>query len=84
MRPLGNDGAGVVEFNGRIADKDTLEDGTKDANTGGLVGYLSLTYCKSLGSNIGLIATLQEPVLTKLYGYQKEGAYYGLSLTRVF
>ncbi len=84
LRPVGHGAAAVIEFNGRIADKDTMEDGTKDPNTGGLVGYLSLTYRKNLGSSMGLIATLQEPVLTKLYGYQKEGAYYGLTLTRVF
>ena len=74
----------VLELNGRVADIDVREDGTHDPDSGGHVGYLSVSYRRSLGSDFGVIATYQHPVMKNLNGSQSEGAIFSASLTRAF
>lgn len=74
----------VLELNGRVADKDKLADGTHDDNSGGHLGYLSASYRRTLGPQLGLIATYQQPVLKQLHGTQDEKGLFTLSLTRGF
>ena len=74
----------VLEFNGRIAGKDRTEDGSRDENSGGHLGYAAASVRKSLGGGLGAIATIQQPVLKHLHGTQDEKAVFTLSLTRSF
>lgn len=74
----------ILELNGRIADKDKLADGSHDDNSGGHLGYLSASYRQTLGPQLGLIATYQQPVLKQLHGTQDEKGLFTLSLTRGF
>ena len=84
LRPLGKNDGLAVEFNGRIADKDKTEMGTKDPNTGGHLGYLSLSYRRSLGASMGLIVTVQQPVWKQLNGSQEEKTLVSASISRAF
>src|SRR5205814_2699204 len=68
VHPVGREGAAVLEFNGRIADKDRMEDGSDDPSSGGHLGYLSLSYRHGLKGNMGIIATVQVPVWKQLNG----------------
>lgn len=74
----------VVEFNGRIARRDRTEDGTPDENSGGHLGYAALSWRQSLSAGLGLIATVQQPVVKKLNGTQSERAMVTLSVTRAY
>jgi len=83
-RPLGSGDSLVYEFNGRFAGKDRREDGSHDQNSGGHLGYLSLSYRRPMSRSAGLIASAQVPVLTNLYGSQTEHATYSLSFSQVW
>lgn len=62
----------VIELNGRFVSKDKLEDGSRDENSGGHLGYLSFSYRRSLGKDYGLVGTYQLPVIRNLNGTQSE------------
>ncbi len=62
----------VTELNGRFAAKDRMDTGDLDENSGGHLGYLSLSYRRNLGPATGLIASYQIPVLRNLNGTQSE------------
>lgn len=62
----------VLEWNGRIAKKDRMDDGSMDDNSGGHFGYLSLSYRKSITPDLGLIGSVQLPVIRNLNGSQTE------------
>lgn len=84
VQPVGRAGAAVLEFNGRIADKDRNEDGTIDQNSGGHLGYISLSYRQGFKQGLGIIATIQVPVWKQLNGTQDEKPLYSVSLTKQF
>ncbi|MBS1703997.1 MAG: transporter [Armatimonadetes bacterium] len=69
---LSADSSVVLEFNGRMAARDRMEDGTLDGDSGGHFGYLSVSYRRALGQNTGLIASYQIPVVRQLNGSQTE------------
>ena len=74
----------MLEFNGRIADKDRTQDGSDDPSSGGHLGYLSLSYRHGLKGNMGIIATVQVPVWKQLNGTQDEKTLVSVSLTKSF
>jgi hypothetical protein len=84
MHPVGNKGAAVIEFNGRFAEKDTTEDGTKDDDSGGHLGYISLSYRHELSRDFGVIVTYQQPIIKNLNGTQDEKPLISFSLTKTF
>lgn len=84
VQPLAGRSALVAEFNGRVAGKDRREDGTLDGNTGGHLGYVSLSYRVGLAGQLGLIATWQQPVLRQLNGFQSEGRLVSVTVSRAF
>ena len=66
-------GAAVIfELNGRFAGKDRTESGEKDENSGGHFGYLSLSYRRDIGKELGFVAAYQIPVFRRLNGSQSE------------
>lgn len=72
--PVRADSAFVFELNGRIAAKDRTETGDLDPNSGGHLGYLSVSFRHNLGPAAGLVAGVQLPVLKQLNGSQRESA----------
>lgn len=74
----------ILEFTGRIADRDRVGDGTKDPESGGHLGFLSLSARRSLGGGLGLIASYQTPLVRKLNGTQSESSMFTLGLTGKF
>jgi hypothetical protein len=82
VQPVGREGAAVLEFNGRIAEKDRNEDGSRDPNSGGHLGYLSLSYRHEIKGGFGLIGTVQVPVWKQLNGTQDEKTLFSVSLTK--
>jgi hypothetical protein len=84
VHPVGINGAAVVEFNGRIADKDKNEDGSIDGNSGGHLGYVSLSFRQGFKQGLGVIASMQVPVWKQLNGTQEEKALYSVTLSKLF
>jgi len=84
VKPVGHGGAVVLDFNGRIADKDRTEDGSKDTNSGGHLGYLSFSYRQGLKHDVGVIATYQVPVWKQLNGSQSESPLFSLGVSKTF
>jgi hypothetical protein len=74
----------VVEWNGRIAGKDRTPDGTDDPNSGGHVGYLSLSYRQEIKGNLGLIVAYQLPLIQGLNGSQTAGGLFSIGLSVKF
>ena len=62
----------ILEFNGRSAKKDRMANGSFDENSGGQLGYLSISARRSLSKNLGLIVSYQSPIHRKLNGTQVE------------
>lgn len=77
---LSSNSSMVFEFNGRFANKDRTEDGSKDENSGGHFGYLSISYRQSLSKEYGLIGTYQLPVIRSLNGSQRESGLLTIGL----
>jgi hypothetical protein len=84
MHPVGSKGAVVVEFNGRFAEKDTMEDGSRDDDSGGHLGYISLSYRHGLAHDFGLIVTYQQPIIKNLNGTQDEKPLFSFAVTKGF
>ena len=84
VRPVSRETAAVLEFNGRIADKDRTEDGGRDPNSGGHIGYVSVSVRHGLKGGFGLIATYQIPVWRQLDGSQNEKALCSISMSKLF
>ncbi len=81
--PLDPGSAIVLEVNGRITGKDS-DAGVLDDESGGHLMYLSLSYRRGLTKEMGIIATVQQPVISNLNGSQHEGAVLSVSLSRMF
>lgn len=82
--PIQKESALAVELNGRIAGKDTNEEGRRDDNSGGNLTYLSLSFRQTLGNGFGLGLTYQLPVLKRLNGIQNEQPLISISLSKLF
>jgi len=82
--PLNDLASYVVEWNGRISNKDRTETGEMDPESGGHLGYLSLSLRYRLGTDYGLILGYQLPVFEHLNGSQHEGGLISFSISRMF
>jgi hypothetical protein len=82
--PLEGSSAVVFEINGRVAGRDRSSDGTLDDESGGHLMYFSVSYRRGIGKDLGLIATVQQPILQRLNGSQHEGSVISVSLSRMF
>jgi hypothetical protein len=71
----------LAQINGRVAQRDRLEDGTMGENTGGSVTYLSPGLRWSSGVGVAIEGAVQVPVAQSLYGVQKEHTTARLTLS---
>jgi hypothetical protein len=62
----------LAQINGRTAERDQVETGTLDANTGGTVVYVSPGLRWQTGLGIDVEGAVQIPALESLYGIQDE------------
>lgn len=74
----------VLEFNGRFAGSDRKEDGTTDDNSGGHLGYASVSYRRNLDDRTGLVVGYQLPIIKSLYGTQSESPLFSIGVFRKF
>lgn len=79
--PLSSSSSMVIEFNGRLAQRDLMDTGERDENSGGHLGYLSASYRQSFSGDYGFVGTFQVPVIRSLNGSQRES---GLLTVGVF
>ena len=73
-------GAVRLGVDGRL-DRPTHEDGRRDPDSGGFIGFLSPALLFNLTPDLTLEGTVRVPVLNRLDGYHREGPVFTLSLT---
>jgi hypothetical protein len=74
----------VLELNGKLVEKDRVEDGSKDPNSGGHVLFGSASYRRAIGQGFGLILSYQQPLFQRLNGTQYEHGIFSVSVSRAF
>ena len=78
-RNLGNRFEMTSEVNGRYAKRDE-DDGESLPNTGGTIFYLTPGLRYHLIPNVGLVSSVQIPVINELYEEQHEGAVFNFTI----
>ena len=82
--PVGPKTSVVVELDGRLSEKDTMDDGDKDGQSGGHALFGAVSVRHSLSRDYGVIAGYQALIANGLNGSQREGALYTFSISRRF